>query len=80
MAGGETLKVLLGFYTPDDEFNDLVESGSVWTPHLKRADGTVTRATRSPARLELTVNLSLRHVFMILRGIPARLHDVLGLP
>ena len=45
MAGdGESFNILLGFYTPNDEFNDLVGEGSVWTPHLKSNDGTVTMA------------------------------------
>jgi hypothetical protein len=46
LAGTEgTFKILLGFYTPNEDFNDLVSETSVWTPHLKSTDGTVTRAS-----------------------------------
>ena len=48
LAGtGGSIKLLLGFYTPNEDYNDLVSEGSVWTPHLKNPDGTVTRASCS---------------------------------
>jgi hypothetical protein len=43
-GGGDTIKVLLGFYTPDEEFNDLVSDEPVWIPYLTKPDGTVIRA------------------------------------
>ncbi len=45
LGNGEgTISILMGFYTPEEELNDLSEENSVWIPHLKHADGTVTRA------------------------------------
>jgi hypothetical protein len=38
------VKVLVGFYTPEEEQNDLSEETSGWIPYLKNPDGTVTRA------------------------------------
>ena len=37
-------KILVGFYTPEEELNDLSRDNSVWIPYLKNPDGTVTRA------------------------------------
>ena len=39
------IKVLVGFYTPEEEQNDLSAENSVWIPYLKNSDGTVTRGT-----------------------------------
>jgi hypothetical protein len=41
----DVVQILLGFYTPDEDLNDLDETESVWIPYLKNPDGTVTRAT-----------------------------------
>jgi len=38
------IKVLVGFYTPEEEQNNLSESNSIWIPYLQNNDGTVTRA------------------------------------
>ena len=43
-GGGDTIKVLLGFYTPNEEFNDLVSDEAAWVPYLTKPDGTVIRA------------------------------------
>jgi hypothetical protein len=45
--GGDTpvIKVLVGFYTPEEEQNDLSGKNSAWVTYLKHSDGTVTRAT-----------------------------------
>ncbi|MDT8395853.1 MAG: hypothetical protein RRA32_05310 [bacterium] len=40
-----TFKVLLGFYTPGDELNDLAGEESIWVTYLEDPDGTVTRGT-----------------------------------
>jgi hypothetical protein len=46
LKGGEnSLHILLGFYTPQDDLNDLDQSESAWIPYLKNPDGTITRAT-----------------------------------
>lgn len=39
------IKVLVGFYTPEENQNDLSRKGSVWIPYLNNPDGSVTRAT-----------------------------------
>jgi len=39
------IKVLVGFYTPEENQNDLSRKNSVWTPYLNNPDGSVTRAT-----------------------------------
>jgi len=41
---GPAIKILLGFYTPEEEQNDLAGDGSIWVPYLRNADGTVTKA------------------------------------
>jgi hypothetical protein len=38
------IKVLVGFYTPEEDQNNLSDENSVWTPYLKNPDGSVTRA------------------------------------
>ncbi len=43
--GTPLIKVLVGFYTPEEEQNDLSTENSVWIPYLKNPDGTVTRGT-----------------------------------
>jgi len=45
--GEETpvIKVLVGFYTPEGELNDLSQENSLWIPYLKNPDGTVTKAS-----------------------------------
>ena len=39
------IKVLVGFYTPEEDQNDLSRKGSLWIPYLNNPDGSVTRAT-----------------------------------
>jgi hypothetical protein len=39
------IKVLVGFYTPREEQNDLSSGTSAWITYLKHSDGSVTRAT-----------------------------------
>ena len=39
------IKVLVGFYTPKEEENNLSGEDSGWITYLKHPDGTVTRAT-----------------------------------
>ena len=39
------IKILVGFYTPEEELNDLNEDNSTWIPYLKNSDGTVRRAS-----------------------------------
>ena len=36
-------QILLGFYTPDGELNDLDRSDSTWVVYLERSDGTIIR-------------------------------------
>jgi hypothetical protein len=38
------IRVLVGFYTPDEELNDLDHDNSVWIPYLKMKDGTIRQA------------------------------------
>jgi hypothetical protein len=40
----QLIKVLVGFYTPEETQNDLSKANSIWIPYLKNPDGTVTRA------------------------------------
>lgn len=40
----EVLKVLVGFYTPQEQMNDLSSENSVWIPYISKPDGTVIRA------------------------------------
>lgn len=42
--GPRLIKVLVGFYTPSEEQNDLSEENSTWIPYIKNPDGTITRA------------------------------------
>ena len=42
--GKPLIKVLVGFYTPKEEQNDLSGENSSWITYLKHPDGTVTRA------------------------------------
>lgn len=44
MGSGDSVQILLGFYTPDGGFNDLEKVGTSWVPYLENPDGTVTRA------------------------------------
>jgi len=37
-------QLLLGFYTPERDLNDLEETDTSWIPYLESPDGTVTRA------------------------------------
>lgn len=39
------LKVLVGFYTPEEQLNDLSQENSVWIPYIQNPDDTVIRAT-----------------------------------
>lgn len=39
------IRVLVGFYTPEEELNDLSEENSVWIPYLKMKDGTIKQAS-----------------------------------
>jgi len=39
------IKVLVGFYTPEENQNDLSREDSIWIPYLNNPDGSVTRAT-----------------------------------
>jgi len=39
------IKILVGFYTPEEKLNDLTREDSPWIPYLKNPDGTVTKAT-----------------------------------
>lgn len=39
------IKILVGFYTPEEELNDLNEDNSSWIPYLKNPDGTVRKAS-----------------------------------
>lgn len=39
------VSILLGFYTPQVQLNDLGDKNSSWTSYLKNADGTIVRAT-----------------------------------
>ena len=41
----QLIKVLVGFYTPKEQLNDLSQENSVWIAYLKNQDGTITRAT-----------------------------------
>ncbi len=41
----QLIKVLVGFYSPEEEHNDLSRGNSDWITYLKNPDGTVTRAT-----------------------------------
>ena len=40
----DVVQILLGFYTPNEDLNDLEREGSSWIPYLENPDGTVTRA------------------------------------
>ncbi|UCG38123.1 MAG: hypothetical protein JSV00_07930 [bacterium] len=44
-GGDNTVRVLLGFYTPDGAFNDLDKEGTSWIPYIRNADGSVVRAS-----------------------------------
>jgi len=37
------IKILVGFYTPEEKLNDLTREDSLWIPYLKNPDGTVTK-------------------------------------
>jgi len=39
------INILLGFYTPREEVNNLGDKNSSWTLYLKNTDGTIVRAT-----------------------------------
>jgi len=41
----QVIKILVGFYTPEEEQNNLSREDSIWIAYLKNSDGTVTRAT-----------------------------------
>ena len=38
------IRILVGFYTPEEELNDLAQDNSVWIPYLKMKDGTIKQA------------------------------------
>lgn len=38
------IKVLVGFYTPEEQMNDLSDENSFWIPYINNPDGTVIRA------------------------------------
>ena len=40
----DVVQILLGFYTPDEDLNDLDQKNSAWIPYLENSDGAVTRA------------------------------------
>ena len=40
----DVVQILLGFYTPNEDLNDLDRESSSWIPYLENSDGTVTRA------------------------------------
>lgn len=44
-GGKNSHQVLLGFYTPDRDFNDLDQEKSRWIAYLEGPDGAVTKAT-----------------------------------
>ncbi|MGD8353884.1 MAG: hypothetical protein PVJ01_06925, partial [Pseudomonadota bacterium] len=46
LGGDEDLiRILVGFYTPSEELNDLDTENTEWIPVLKNQDGTIKRAS-----------------------------------
>ena len=44
MGREDSVQVLLGFYTPDPDLNDLEKKGTSWVLYLEKPDGTITKA------------------------------------
>lgn len=44
MGPQNSVQILLGFYTPDSDLNNLEKEGTSWVAYLEKADGTIRRA------------------------------------